>query len=389
MASLRELFLLDPDIVFLNHGSFGATPRPVFRAYQRWQRELERQPVRFLNRELKDRLAQARGVLAQFLGADPADLLFVPNATFGVNLVARSLGLGAGDEVLTTDHEYGACCNAWEFACRKTGAAYVRRPIPLPVTTAEEVVEQFWGGVTPRTRVIFLSHITSPTALRLPVEAICTRAREAGILTLVDGAHAPGQIPLDLAAVGADCYVGNLHKWMMSPKGAAFLHVRPERQGLMEPLVVSWGWQEDPAVSTGRRFPDALQWTGTMDPAAYLAVPAAIRFRTEHDWPTVIEGCHELLCQALRRVRDLTGLEPLYPDHAGWYRQMAAVPLPPIPDLSQFQARLYDEFWVEVPCLPWGERQLLRISVQGYNTQEDIDALVEALAALLPQVRGS
>ncbi len=389
MASLRELFLLEPDVVFLNHGSFGATPRPVHRAYQRWQRELERQPVRFLGRELKDRLAQARGALAQFLGADPADLLFVPNATFGVNLVARSLGLGAGDEVLTTDHEYGACCNAWEFACRKTGAAYVRRPIPLPVTSAEEVADRFWGGVTPRTRVIFLSHITSPTALRLPVEQVCARAREAGILTIIDGAHAPGQIPLDLAAVGADCYVGNLHKWMMSPKGAAFLHVRPERQHLVEPLVVGWGWQQDALLPTGRPFHEALQWTGTMDPAAYLAVPAAIRFQAEHDWATVIEGCHQLLRQALRRVRDLTGLEPLYPDNDGWYRQMAAVPLPPLPDPRQFQARLYDEYRVEVPCFPWGERQLLRISVQGYNTPEDIDALVGALAVLLPQVRSA
>lgn len=384
MASLRELFLLDPEVVFLNHGSFGATPRPVFHVYQQWQRELERQPVKFLNREVRDLLAEARGELADFVGAEPADLLFVPNATFAVNLVARSLALDEGDEVLTTDHEYGACCNVWRYVCGKKGAAYVRQSIPLPVTSADEVVERFWGAVTPRTRVVFLSHITSPTALRLPVEDICARARQAGILTVVDGAHAPGQVALDVAAVGADFYVGNLHKWMMCPKGVGFLHVCPERQRMLEPLVVSWGWGAEAPEEGSFSLVDALQWTGTMDPAAYLAVPAAIRFRAEHDWPAVTEACHQLLRRALTRVCDLTGLESVYPDDS-WYVQMAVAPLPHVSDPDRFQERLYDEFRVEVARTSWAGRLFLRLSVQGYNTPEEIDVLLRALAALLPK----
>lgn len=384
MGSLRELFLLEPEVVYLNHGSFGATPRPVFRAYQDWQRELERQPARFLNREIRDRLAEVRRALAMFLRVEPADLLLVPNATFGVNLLARSLALGEGDEVLTTNHEYGACTNAWEFVCRKTGAVFVRQSIPLPVRTAEELVEHFWAGVTARTRVIFLSHYTSPTALRLPVEEICARAREADILTIVDGAHAPGQIALDLTTVAGDCYVGNLHKWMMCPKGVGFLHVRPERQDWVEPLVVSWGWGQEERHAPGSSLPDLLQWMGTMDPAAYLAVPAAIRFRAEYDWPTVTERCHLLLRETLDWICSLTGLEKVYPDDR--YRQMAVAPLPTIADLGEFQRRLYDEYRVEVACTSWSGRQFLRLSVQGYNTPEDIEKLVAGLTALLPPV---
>jgi isopenicillin-N epimerase len=336
---------------------------------------------------LADRLAEARQILADYLHADADDLVYIPNVTFGVNMVARSLALRPGDEVLASDHAYGACDKVWQFVCRKAGASYLRQPISLPVTSPDDVVEQLWQGVTSRTRVIFLSHVTSPTALRLPVEAICRRARQAGVLTAIDGAHAPGQIPLDLEAIGADFYAGNCHKWLLSPKGAAFLHVRQDRQDLIEPLVLGWGWEGDPVwATTGSPFLDAVQWMGTKDPAAYLSVPAAIGFQAEHDWPAVVEGCHALLRQALRRVSDLTHLAPLYPDDARFYRQMAAAPLPPVADLASFQARLYDEFRVEIPLVQWKGQQLVRISVQAYNSQADIDALLQALALLLPQV---
>jgi isopenicillin-N epimerase len=220
MNNLRAFFQLDPDVVFLNHGSFGATPLPVFAVYQEWQRRLERQPVLFLGRELGDYLQAAREVFGRYVNSSAADLVFVPNATYGVNVVARSLDLGPGDEVLTTNHEYGACNNIWGFLSRKQGFSYVEQPIPLPVKSDEEIVEQFWRGVTPYTKVIFMSHITSPTAVTFPIAAICQRAREAGILTVIDGAHAPGQLPLDMAAIGADFYTGNAHKWLCSPKGA-------------------------------------------------------------------------------------------------------------------------------------------------------------------------
>ncbi len=223
---LQNLFLLDPGVIFLNHGSFGATPRPVFEAYQAWQRRLEAQPVEFLGRELGEHLQAARQALAKYLGAPAEDLVFVPNATTGVNIVARSLPLRFGDEILASDHEYGACEKAWQFVCGKTGAVYRRQEISLPVRSPVEVVEILWQAVTKRTRVIFLSHMTSPTALRLPVEAICQRARAAGIWTVIDGAHAPGQIELDLPEVGADFYTGNCHKWLMSQP--AKLH-HPER----------------------------------------------------------------------------------------------------------------------------------------------------------------
>ncbi len=385
MMSLKEQFMLDPDVVFLNHGSFGATPRPVFDAYQAWQRRLERQPVRFLAEELIDHLRAARQALGAYLRADPDDLVYVPNATFAVNVVARSLNLRPGDEVLTTDHEYGACDNAWEFNCRKAGASCVRQSIPLPLASPDQIVERLWEGVTHRTRAIFLSHITSPTAQCLPVEPIGQRAREAGILTVVDGAHAPGQIPLDLPAIGADFYVGDSHKWMLGPKGSAFLYTRREAQHLVEPLVVSWGWGENLSISAGSSYLDYLEWWGTKDPAAYLAVPAAIQFQDQNDWPAVRRSCHELARQALQRVCDLTALPSPYTDDEGFYHQMMIAPLPPIDDPRDLKARLYDEFRVEVPCITWNDRQFVRVSVQGYNTQADIDALLTALEAVLPQ----
>jgi isopenicillin-N epimerase len=380
--TLKHLFLLDPAVIFLNHGSFGATPRPVFRAYRAWQRRLERQPVLFLGRRLHTLLAEARRELGAYLGADAADLVFVPNATFGVNVVARSLQLGPGDEVLASDHEYGACDKTWEFLCRKTGATYRHQPIPLPIGSPAEILDHLWRGVTPRTRVIFLSHITSPTALTMPVAAVCARARQAGILTLIDGAHAPGQIPLNLATIGADFYVGNLHKWALSPKGAAFLYARSDRHALVEPLVVSWGWQPDQSAA-GNSFVDLLEWWGTHDPAAPLSVPAAIRFQQEHDWPRVRITCHELLREAQRQLEDLVGMPAGRPDSSEWYAQMAAFPLPRC-DAPALQRRLYDEYRVEVPIVEWNGRQLIRVSVQGYNTQEDLEALIGALRAVLP-----
>jgi len=386
MNHLKSLFLLDPSITFLNHGSFGACPRPVMKAYQAWQRRLERQPVAFLGREYHQFDRQARQALAEYLKADPDDLAFVPNATHGVNIVARALDLGPQDEILATNHEYGACDNAWRFITKKTGAAYIRQPIPFPVNSQAELIEQLWSGVNQRTRLIFLSHITSPTALRFPVEEICRRAREAKILTLIDGAHAPGQIPLDLPGIGADFYTGNCHKWMLSPKGAGFLYTRREVQSLVEPLVVSWGYSATQSTTTGSGYIDILEWTGTRDPSAALAVPDAIQFMQDHNWESVRQECNELLTQAIQQITNLTGLEPLYPPNSDFYRQMAAVPLPPKLDPNTLKTRLYDEFHIEIPVHSWNEQPLMRISIQGYNTPEDIKALLKALQTVLPEL---
>lgn len=385
MPNLREQFLIDPDVAYLNHGSFGATPRPVFETYQQWQRRLERQPFQFLLTELPDHFAHARQRLGNYLNASSEALVYIPNATFGVNVVANSLPLGPGDELLTTNHEYGACDNVWNYYKNKRGFNIVRQSIPLPVTSADAIVEQIWQGVTKRTKAIFLSHITSSTALRLPIEAICARARKAGIWTIIDGAHALGQIPLDMAHINADFYTSNAHKWLCAPKGAAFLYTRPELHHLIEPLVVGWGWGEDRTFSYGSDYLDYLQYLGTDDLASYFSVPAAIDFQAEYDWPTVRQQCHQLLLHAMARITELTDLPAVYPNEADYFHQLAIVPMPPISDLQAFQSRLYKQFRVEIPFTEWQDRQFIRISVQGYNTEADIDRLVDALQALLPQ----
>lgn len=378
--ALREQFLLRPDVVFLNHGSFGACPRPVFERYQAWQVELERQPVEFLGRRARELLAEARAALGAYLGADADEVVYAPNVTTALNVVARSLPLAEGDEVLTTDHEYGALERTWRFVCERRGARYVVQPLPRPLDDPDAVVEAVWRAVTPRTRVLFLSHITSPTAAILPIAPLIARARAAGIWTVVDGAHAPGQIPVDLHALDVDFYGGNCHKWLCAPKGAGFLYARHDVQHLLEPLVVSWGWRSrEPGPS---RFIDEQEYQGTRDLAAYLSVPAAIAFQAEHDWPRVRAECHALARWARAAVAELTGLPQLTADSPAWYAQMVTLPLPP-GDEAALKRRLYDEHRIEIPVVRWQDGRYVRISVQGYTTRADVEALVEALAALL------
>lgn len=380
MPDLADLFLLRPEVTYLNHGSFGACPRPVFEEYQALQRELEEEPVEFLFRRIDALLGPAREELAAFVGASANDLVYVSNATTGVNIVARSLLLGKDDEVLTTDHEYGAMNRMWRFVCARRGARYVECALPLPVASAEEIVERIWSAVTARTRVLFLSHITSSTALTMPVAALARRARDAGIVTLIDGAHAPGQIPLDIDALGADFYVANCHKWMMAPKGAAFVHARRPMQHLVKPLVVSWGREDTtPGPSS---FVSELEWQGTRDIAPFLAVRAAIRFMADHDWDRVRAACRELVLEAREKIGALTGLEPITPDGEDWFKQMSSIPLPQC-DTQKLQRELFDRFGVEIPCITWKDRPFVRISAQGYNTAADVNRLVDALSALL------
>ena len=323
-ADLRKLFLLDPSVTFLNHGSFGACPLPVVEAREAWVREMEREPVLFLARRYPELMDAARVRLADYLSTDKLNLVWVNNATTGVNIVARSLArrlsLGLDDEVLACDHEYGACERTWRYLSGIRGFTYRSVPIQVPVDDPEAVADRFWAEVGPKTRVIFLSHITSPTGMRLPIESICRRAREAGIVTLVDGAHAPGQIDLDLDALGADFYTGNFHKWLCAPKGAAFLYARPELQSLLEPLVVSWGWE--PEIPGPSPFIDQQEFDGTRDITPFLSVPAAIDFQAEHGWPGVRDRCHALVREARKALLELPGVEPIHPDDRAWYIQM-------------------------------------------------------------------
>jgi isopenicillin-N epimerase len=374
---LRQLFLLDPAVTYLNHGSFGACPKPVFQAYQGWQLELERQPVDFLDRKAPGLMAEARGALAEYVGCDADDLVYFPNPTTAINMVARSLKLGAGDEILTTDHEYGAVDRTWRFICNRRGARYIRRAVPLPLCEDEAFIEHFWSGVNEHTRVIFISHITSPTALKFPVEEICARAREAGLLTIVDGAHAPGQIPLNLADLGADVYTGTCHKWLCAPKGASFLYARSEVQDILEPLVVSWGWEaEQPGAS---RFIDYHEWQGTRDIAAFLSVPAAIEFQRKFQWDDVRRHCIELAAETRDRLLEIIGTTRLTGSQE-WSLQMAAVELPePNHDI---QHKLLEEHNTEIAVQKWSGRSYMRFSFQGYNNREDANTLINAVQTL-------
>ena len=381
MNHLCDQFLLRPDVIFLNHGSFGACPKPIFDNYQAWQLELEREPVEFLGRRFYALMQSARESLAAYVGAQPDEIVYVPNATTGLNTVARSLHLQPGDEILTTNHEYGALDRTWRFMCRQTGAKYINWQLPDPLESHEQFIEALWRGVTDRTRVIFLSHITSPTALLFPVKEICQRARESGIISVVDGAHAPGQVPLDLDQIDPDFYSGNCHKWMCSAKGSAFLYARREMQRLLEPLIVSWGWESD--QPSGSPFIDQNEWQGTRDLAAYLSVPAAIEFMAEHHWDQVRSKCSALAAEAGRRITALTEQPPLHLDSFPNDIQMVSVPLPPC-DPVNLQGRLFEDYRIEVPLVTWEQRPLIRVSIQAYNTQADVDRLIEALTELLP-----
>jgi isopenicillin-N epimerase len=381
MNSLSELFLLDREIIFLNHGSFGACPIPVFETYQSWQRQLEKQPVEFLGRRIPELMAQARAQLGEFLGARADDLVYFTNPTTAINMVARNLPLEPGDEILTSNHEYGAMDRTWDFICRQRGASYIHRPVRLPVESAQQFVENFWEGVTGRTRVIFLSHITSPTALIFPLAEICRRARQAGILTVIDGAHAPGQIDLNLAELDPDLYTGACHKWLMAPKGAAFLFASRRVQSLLDPLVVSWGYEsERPGPS---RFIDYHEWQGTRDPSAFLSVPAAIDFQVQHEWAAVRKRSHDLAAETRRQLESLTGLAPICPDSSAWFAQMFTARLPQEIDPLTLQKELYEKYRIEVPILQWNQQNFIRPSFQGYNSLADGQALVNALSELL------
>ncbi len=347
MPALKKYFLLDPHVVFLNHGSFGATPKPVFDEYQRWQLELERQPVEFMARRFTGLMAESRAALGAYLGTHADNLVYTQNVTISINIVARSLKLGAGDEVLSSDHEYGAMDRTWRFLAKERGFMYINQPVSL--VSKEAFIDSFWSGVTPNTRVIFLSHITSPTALIFPVDEIIKRARAAGIITVIDGAHVPGQIPLHLDSLGADFYGGNLHKWLCAPKGAGFLYARPEMQHLLKPLVVSWGYEpETPGASA---FVDLHEWWGTRDIAAFLTVPAAINFQKKIHWDKVRTACHTLAKDAQQHICELTKLTPLHTQSDGWFAQLSAAPLPADTDLAVLKSRLYDEYRIEIPLI--------------------------------------
>ncbi|MBI5688335.1 MAG: aminotransferase class V-fold PLP-dependent enzyme [Verrucomicrobia bacterium] len=380
---------LDPDVVFLNHGSFGSCPRPVLEFQQQVRARMERQPVQFFVRDLEKLLDDARETLAEFLGADAGDLVFVTNATAGVNAVLRSLRFERGDELLVTDHEYNACRNALEFAAAQWGARVTAVAVPFPVRSADDIVAAVMERVTPRTRLALFDHVTSQTGLVMPIQRLAEELAARGVETLVDGAHAPGMLPLRLREIGAAYYTGNCHKWLCAPKGAGFLVVRRDRQALIRPLAISHGAN---TTRTDRsRFQIEFGWTGTCDPSAWLSVSESLRVvgsQLPGGWPEVKRRNRALALAGRKVLCEALGIAPPCPEEL--IGSLASVPIPDAADSTAPTSPLYADplqdtlrlrHRIEAPIIPWPAppKRLLRISAQLYNSVPQYRRLAEAL----------
>jgi isopenicillin-N epimerase len=380
MQQLKSLFLLRPDITFLNFGSFGACPKPIFDDYIQWQYLLESEPVQFIAVEGAKYLQQSREALASYIHCDADDIVLVTNPSYAVNAVAKCFPLQAGDEILTTHIEYGACDKTWNYYCKKAGAIYRQHQIKFPIQSKEEIVEGFFKDVNEKTKLIFISHITSSTALILPVEDICKKAKELGIPTFVDGAHAPGHIPLDLTNLNADYYTGACHKWMMTPKGCSFMYVRKSLQHTIDPLIVSWGYES--AMPSHSRFLDYHQINGTRDFSAMLTLPKSIEFMHEHHWTHVAKKCRTIVQENALRFCKLLQTEPLSLINDDFIGQMYSTRIQTT-EPEKLQRTLYEKHKIEVPFMRLGNEVFIRYSINAFNTQTDLDKLYSALQQIL------
>ena len=385
MKNFQDQFLLNPAITFLNFGSFGATPKPIFENYQHWQRVLEAEPVQFIAFDGFNYLAESRAALAKYIGcADQDDLVYVTNPSFAINLIAKNFPLKAGDEILTTDIEYGACDRTWNFYCEKAGATYRRQKINLPITNKEKFIADFFAGVTANTKAIFISQITSSTGLIFPVKEVCEIAKSKGLITIVDGAHVPGHIPFNLGEIQADFYTGACHKWMMAPKGCSFLYAHKSVQHLCDPLIVSWGYKAlKPSHSP---YLDYHQMIGTRDFSAFLTVPTCIKFMAENDWITVRTACHEMVLANAERFYDLLESKPISPLTSEWIGQMISIPIK-TKEPEILQRILFTEYNIEIPIMRQENDVYMRYSINAFNTMENLDTLYNALSELKKQNR--
>ena len=388
---IEDAWDIPEGVTSLNHGSFGPAPRPVREAQARWTAELQRQPMEFFVRRLEGLLDEACAALGQFVGADARDLVLVDNATAGMNIVARSVELQPGDQVLLTDHEYGAVRRLWQKTCQAAGAELIVRRLPWPLLeddSAEQLVEHLVAACTDRTRLLVASHVTSATATTLPIAAICQAASQRGVPVCVDGPHAVAMLPLAIEQLGCDYYTASCHKWLSAPFGSGFLWVRRRHQPRIRPAITSWGGSVGGRDSSWK---DEFTWGGTRDPACWLAIPEAISFLEDHGIESFRDQTHDLVNTARRQLLELTGLQSPLPESRQWYGPMAIVPLPPNPDaatghghVDPLQRTLQQQFGIETPVTTLHKHRYIRISCHLYNTAKDIDHLVGALSESLP-----
>ena len=373
---MKSQFLLDPEVTFLNHGSFGACPKLIFEKYQYWQLELEKHPVQFITKHQAGYLKNAKESLADYVGCAPEDFFFTANPTVAINTVMRSIKLEPGDEILSTNHEYGAMDRTWHFYCEKSGAKYIRQNIPLPIQSKESLLEDFWKGYTSKTKIVFINQISSATALIFPVKEIIQKAKSLGLITIIDGAHVPGHIDLNLTDLDPDYYTGTLHKWMLAPKGCSFLYVKKELQNNIDPLVVGWGYQsESPSKS---RFLDYHEFQGTRDISAFLTAPTVIQFLKENHWTEKAKQSKQLILENYKRFCDLLGSTPICPVTNVFLGQMFSIPIKTEQPMV-LKELLYEKYKIEIPVMKIDHGIFLRISLNAYNDEKDLETLYSAL----------
>jgi isopenicillin-N epimerase len=392
-AALRGAWSIPEGVTYLNQGSFGPTPRVVQTVREKWSLELASQPMDFFLRAMEPALDDALAVLGECIGADARDLCFIDNATVAMNIVAQTVPLQPGDEVILNNHEYGAVRRIWQAACARQQAKLVQPPIPVPILSSNENMEAIFAAVTPRTKLLVVSHVTSPTAIVFPVEEICRRAQEKKIPVCIDGPHAIAMRPLSLKKIGCAFYCASLHKWLSAPLGSGFLYVQRNWQQKLSPPVVSWGGSLSGQPS---RWQDDYYWLGTRDPAPFLAVPEAIRFLEEIGVEAFREHGHGLAKIVRERLTNDWNVEALIPDDTAFYGTMITIPLPPGPILrakphamDPLQKALWQQHRIECPVMDWNGRRHLRASCHAYNTKADLDRLFAALNEFPELVRPS
>tara|TARA_B100001996_G_scaffold339892_1_gene293137 strand:+ start:980 stop:2122 length:1143 start_codon:yes stop_codon:yes gene_type:complete len=370
---IKSQFMLDPKITHLNHGSFGATPKPIFNSLVNWQKKLELNPSKHIY-DTFDFLKESRSSLASYINCDKDDVVFVPNPSTALNTIIKSLDLNPGDEILSTNHEYETLDRTWKYISKNTGSKYIQVPISLPLKSENNFIECFLKKITSKTKIIFLSQITSSTGLIFPIEKICKIAKEKNIISIIDGAHVPGHIDLDIKKLNPDVYTGACHKWMCSPKGTAFLYVHKKLQDIVKPLVISWGYDSD--MPSHSQFLDYLQWYGTDDISAYLTMSDTIKFLEKNNWENVSKQCKKLNIWARNEINKLLKKEPISDER--FLGQMSSIPIESN-DILVDQTEFYSKYNIQIPMFKWNDKEFFRISIQAYNTKEDIFILLEAL----------